>query len=566
MFVAATRAWSDRRLLNGDRNATLFRMLRPGAILIVNFALVLVASAAQALTPTPTVPAVAFGQPRFYPVGTEPAAIAVGYFSTAAGTQPPAPDPYLDIAVVNSGADSVMRLDNDGIGRFNRYGPEFARADSFPSWVATLRKDNDGYYEILMIRETTESESDVEEEFFGRAETLKAGLTSLDISKVGNNPTFAATGVDVNSDGSGDVVVVNSDDDTLTLMLNRALLGTYNTQTIASVPYPTGVALGDFTGDALPDIAAVGEGGDLIVHRNLGGAVLANPRFLNCDFGSTDPACTPSTPAQAPTSVAAGQFDGDGKLDLVIADGGDTAVLVLRGNGNGTFKTPERYELGESPEAVAVADLNGDGKLDIATTLPVLDVIQILLNRGDGSFDTSVAPLPAGSVPASIVAADLNNDGKIDLATASAFSDELVILLNGTSPPPFTPTITRTPTKTYTRTATRPATATPTPTRTSTVTRTPTITPTRPTETPTPQICSGDCNGDHTVNSTDVNRAVQIVSRCAPCAGGGAVAVGCVAVPGPDRQCTAADLNGDGCLSASELTRVIERSTTGTCP
>src|SRR5262249_22781239 len=81
-------------------------------------------------------------------------------------------------------------------------------------------------------------------------------------------------------------------------------------------------------------------------------------------------------------SLALADFDGDNKLDLVL--GGYIGTWVLLRNGDGTFQDPR--DLGLLTAAVTVADFNADGKLDFATTW---DSVSVLLGNGDGSFQTA---------------------------------------------------------------------------------------------------------------------------------------------------------------------------------
>lgn len=516
---------------------------------------------------TPTPRPFSFGEPRFYAAGTEPVAVTVGQFSA---------DSFLDIAVVNYGADSVMQFNNDGTGRFNRYGPEIRigseESPTYPTWIASLRKNPnaDVTDSMIFVRDPTDAELNSQDfEFWGRATTLRAGLTLRGNETIGEGPVFVRAGVDLNADGAPDAVVVNSYDDTLTFLLNRPVLDTYNVQTIFTLTSPVGVAFGDFTGDGLPDIAAVSDSGELLVHRNLGGMPLVAPRFLNCEFLS-GPGCEPMDVALEPSAVESLQVDGDNKLDLAIADPGTATVVVLRGNGDGTFKTPEPYATADAPGAIAVADFNGDGYMDIAVTLPDVDQVQVLRGRADGTFDTTLAPFPAGPSPSSLVAADFNKDGRMDLASASDTSDAIIVLLNGVSPPVFTPTITRTPSVTLTPTITRTPTKTSTVTRTPTTTRTLTVTPTATrtatlaaTATRTRTMCPGDCDGDGSITGQDLGRVTQVLNRCPMCADGGATASGCAGTEG----CPAGDIDHDGCLSAGEFARMTSRAASGgTCP
>ena len=67
-----------------------------------------------------------------------------------------------------------------------------------------------------------------------------------------------------------------------------------------------------------------------------------------------------------PTSVAVGDFNGDGKLDVAVANSGSSNVSILLGNGDGTLQPARNFDAGVAPNGIAVADFNGDGKLDIA--------------------------------------------------------------------------------------------------------------------------------------------------------------------------------------------------------
>jgi uncharacterized protein (TIGR03437 family) len=120
-----------------------------------------------------------------------------------------------------------------------------------------------------------------------------------------------------------------------------------------------------------------------------------------------------------PTSIVAGDFNNDGKLDLAV--GNSEGVSVLLGNGDGTFQRPLSVALPQGVSAyrrLAVADFNGDGKLDLAEGISA----RLFLGRGDGTFQ---APVSYG-VPGPLAAGDLNGDGKPDLAvTRSAFSNSV---------------------------------------------------------------------------------------------------------------------------------------------
>ena len=123
----------------------------------------------------------------------------------------------------------------------------------------------------------------------------------------------------------------------------------------------------------------------------------------------------------APLSVAVGDFNRDGKLDLVTANNNfqNTTVSVLLGNGDGTFQRNVEYATGGTAWAVTVADFNGDGIVDLATANENVGKASVLLGNGDGTFQPH-RDYAVGGDPESIVAADFNGDGKPDLTVANA--------------------------------------------------------------------------------------------------------------------------------------------------
>ncbi len=97
--------------------------------------------------------------------------------------------------------------------------------------------------------------------------------------------------------------------------------------------------------------------------------------------------------------MAVGDFNGDGKADLAVANYSSNNVSVLLGNGNGTFQAAVNYAAGTSPCSVAVGDFNGDGKADLAVANYSSNSVSVLLGNGNGTFQAAVN-YGAGSSPA----------------------------------------------------------------------------------------------------------------------------------------------------------------------
>ena len=140
---------------------------------------------------------------------------------------------------------------------------------------------------------------------------------------------------------------------------------------------------------------------------------------------------TPSNTGGVGFAVVTADFNGDGKLDLAVTGTNaqnNPVVYILLGNGDGTFQSPVAYPISFSPTIVApmaTGDFNGDGKLDLVTGQSVL------LGNGDGTFQPAIS-LPAEYVPSGtdlFVAADFNGDGKLDLVAEEGGKGDLLVML-----------------------------------------------------------------------------------------------------------------------------------------
>jgi hypothetical protein len=195
------------------------------------------------------------------------------------------------------------------------------------------------------------------------------------------------------------------------------------------MPYPADnsphdVVVADFNGDGIPDMAAANNLSNdvsiLLGKPDLGGVFQGFQAAVNFSAGSY------------PTSLAVGDFNNDGKLDLVVTNSNSFSpganISILLGNGDGTFQAPVYYAstLG-APYYVAVSSLRNDGILDLVVANHGGDV-SIYLGNGDGTFQSAVN-YAAGGNPQAVAIGDLNNDGIPDLAVANKTSNNISILL-----------------------------------------------------------------------------------------------------------------------------------------
>jgi len=184
--------------------------------------------------------------------------------------------------------------------------------------------------------------------------------------------------------------------------------------------YPAGsdndndsLAVGDFNGDGIPDLAV--RGGAVLLGNGDGSFQAAIPYPVSCN-----------------AAIAVGDFNGDGKLDIACTDTSNV-VYILLGNGDGTFQSAGSYATGSGAYGVAVGDFNQDGKLDLAIALGGSmfggqNVVAILLGNGDGTFQLPVNYATAGD-SYYVYAADLNGDGLLDLVAPVQSSAQISVLL-----------------------------------------------------------------------------------------------------------------------------------------
>jgi hypothetical protein len=121
---------------------------------------------------------------------------------------------------------------------------------------------------------------------------------------------------------------------------------------------------------------------------------------------------------KGPLGVFCADLDGDGYLDLAVANWNADYVSILKNNGNGTYQSAVNYVTGGGSNSVFCADLDGDTDLDIAVANREGGSVSVLENNGDGTFQSPVN-FWTGSGSNSVFCADLDTDGDLDLAVAN---------------------------------------------------------------------------------------------------------------------------------------------------
>ncbi len=228
--------------------------------------------------------------------------------------------------------------------------------------------------------------------------------------------TTSMVTADLNGDGRPDIVTGNGLSDDVSVLLSDAAGALAEPVTYpldnASQGYVV-VAVGDVNGDGHADVAAAGfNANQIVVFMGSADGGLGSP--VAYDIGS----------AQNPRAIALADVDGDGRLDLVTANGDSSNLSVLAGDGAGGFAAATNFPTGDHPVGIAVADVDGDGDADVVTANAGNRDVSILVGDGAGHF---IAPLDlsvgADAEPFAVVVADATGDGKPDIVTANAGLD-----------------------------------------------------------------------------------------------------------------------------------------------
>ncbi len=347
-------------------------------------------------------------------VGVTPSAVVVADFNA---------DGKADLAVANAKDGTVTILLGNGDGTFTPASGSPITVGAGPDALAVGDFNVNDIPDLVVAN----GKAGTVTVLIGKGDgTLKA--TAASPITVGTNPDAVAVG-DFNGNGEPGIVVANGGSNNIMYLQGNGD-GTFKGPVSTAVgSAPSALAIGDFIGNysaSTPTLSgnlsvAVANAGSNNVTVLIGGG-----------NGTFAPASgSPIAVGTAPSALAVADLNGDGMFDLAVANSGSNNVTVLLGNGSGGF-TPASgspVSVGTSPSSVAIADFNADNKLDLAVANSGDSTLSVLLGAGTGSF-TAIPTLPATGVgPVSLAVADFNGDGRLDLATADTTDNTAYVLL-----------------------------------------------------------------------------------------------------------------------------------------
>jgi hypothetical protein len=330
-------------------------------------------------------------------------------------------DGHPDLAIACKGSDSVVVL------LAQPAGPQaFAAAARIvvgqaPMSAVAADLHGNGHLDVAVANSQGNSISFLTNDGGGN---FTVEFTANSTSGVGASPQ-AIVAADFNLDGCPDLAATSATTDKVSLLLTSGTPctpavpgltgGTYTFGSQDAGAVPDHLAVGDFNGDGWPDLA--------VTNKQTAGSVRVLLNDRSGGFTTSGPFAVGNTP----TSIVAADLDGDGFLDLAVANENSDTVTVLWGNGSGGFPATSTLPLlpGDTkPVSVTAGDFNGDGRLDLAAAVFNTSNVALFANAGSRSFSTP-SDIAAVDLPLFVTATqgstplDLNRDGTTDLAVVA---------------------------------------------------------------------------------------------------------------------------------------------------
>ncbi|MFY1829890.1 FG-GAP-like repeat-containing protein [Myxococcus fulvus] len=355
-----------------------------------------------------------FSSRRDVPSGSKPTWTAAGDFNQ---------DGRMDLAVTSEGSNSVGVMLGDGAGGFGARR-DFATGRA-PSVVLAVDLDKDGALDLVVANRDGSSSPSMAASVTVWIGTGGGGFVARNDYRTGLMPQAMVAG-DFNGDGWMDIVTANTRDDTVTMLPGNGWGGFGAGQSTTTVFSPVSLASGDITGDGRLDLVVVGNTRGVQVLRNLGSGSFVEHSMMYM--------------GGSPRGVALADFNKDGWLDVVVGNGGHSLAdyhLQTFANHGGVLFRGDQLTAYRNPYHLVAGDYDGDGNVDLVVAnheLPVnsasATLISVFPGLETGGFGGR-RDFATGGRSTSLLSADLNADGRPDIVTTHTFDNTLGVLLNG---------------------------------------------------------------------------------------------------------------------------------------
>ncbi|CAF2767020.1 unnamed protein product [Rotaria sp. Silwood2] len=314
-------------------------------------------------------------------------------------------DNQIDIAVVDNSINTLNILLGNGLGTFvnHKYS---TGSDSHPSSLVVGDFNNDNILDVIVANSGTMNIGVFLGYRNGSFTNMITYPTGLDSS-----PQFIVTS-DFDNDKNLDLVVANTEYNNVFLLKGYGNGSFSIAATHATGPFstPKSIVTGDFDNSNRSDVAIINSvTNNILILSSF--AVHPITSRLNYSTGAYS----------QPDSIAVGDFNHDNQLDIVVANSNSSSIGVFLGLGNGTFESQRIYviENNARPQSVALGDFNNDNNLDIVVGISGINSIRIYLGNGNGTFKYTNMYQVEGFYPFLVAVGDFNQDNNLDIVTAA---------------------------------------------------------------------------------------------------------------------------------------------------
>ena len=362
----------------------------------------------------------------------------------------PAGAAYQPISVVNTETNLIGSAAypfevtfNTGVGQtitptFFSAKADFTTGNNPGGMVGVADIDGDGKPDLIVVNRSINTFSILRNTSTNAQPSFAAKVDFATDS----TPSAVAIG-DLDGDGKPDIVITNMFTNKISIYKNTATSGSINAASLGAkisfiadtVSLPTSVAIGDLDGDGKPDLAVVNSFNNTVsVLKNIAAAgILDSTSFA---------AAVDFTTGLGPTCVALADMDGDGKLDLIVSNLNAKSISVLRNKiasnsiDTTSFAAKIDFPVGTGPNALAIGDLNGDGKPDIAVANQGSNTVSILRNIANaGAFTTASLAAKfdlssSGASPYFVSIGNVDSDSLPDIVVTNLISNNVSVIKN----------------------------------------------------------------------------------------------------------------------------------------